>query len=316
VTATIFLLAFALLSGFLGPHLLGRARWPSRSPRLGVAAWLVLSGSAALSGLLAVATVAVPVTVAGHGLADWWRACLGELRHYYGDTSLTVAGLAAAAAATILGRMTYAAADHVRQVARVRRHQKAVLALLPARTADLVVLSHPVPAAYCIPGRPGRVILTEGAMRALEPDQLDAVLAHERAHLTGRHAVLVGVATVLERAFGSLAPVFGRSRREVAALVEMIADDAAARACPRRRVAEALLILARGVTPTSTLAANGSDMLPRLRRLVTPPSPLGRLRTSAMLATLLLIVTMPLTAVAAPVAAAVVVATCTHAAHP
>jgi Zn-dependent protease with chaperone function len=253
--------------------------------------------------------------VAGHGLADWWRACLESLRHYYGDASLGLAGFAAVAAAAMLGRLGYTAAGYVREVARVRRLQTASLALLSARAADLVVLPHPAPAAYCVPGRPGRIVVTEGALAALRPDQLYAVVAHERAHLAGRHAFLVGVATVLERAFGLLAPVFGRSRREIAALVEMIADDAAVRACPRSRVAEALLILARGSTPTSILAASGSDIVPRLRRLAAPPRPLGRLRASATLAALVLGVTVPVVAVAAPVAAAVIVASCAHATH-
>ncbi len=315
MTSTLLLLAFAVLAGFVGPRLLGRSRWPQRSPRLGVAAWLVLSGSSAFSGLLAVTTVAVPLSVAGHGLADWWRACLGELRHYYGDASLTVAGLAAIAAATVVGRLAYSAVSHLRAVARVRRRHQTSLALLSAETAALVVLPHPVPAAYCVPGRPGRIIVTDSAMRALEPDQVDAVLAHERAHLTGRHALLVGTATVLERTFGALAPVFGRSRREVATLVEMIADDAAARACPASRVAEAVLILADGTTPMSALAASGSDMLQRLRRLATPPRPLGWIRTSATLTTLAVGVALPLTVAAVPVVAAVVVATCAHPTH-
>jgi len=315
MTSTLLLLAFAVLAGFVGPRLLGRSRWPQRSPRLGVAAWLVLSGSSALSGLLAVTTVAVPVSVAGHGLADWWRTCLGELRHYYGDASLTVAGLAGVAAAMVVGRLMYSAVSHLHAVARVRRRHQRSLALLSAEADGLVVLPHPVPAAYCVPGRPGRIIVTDSAMRALEPDQLDAVLAHERAHLTGRHALLVGTAAVLERTFGTVAPVFGHSRREVVALVEMIADDAAARACPAPRVAEAVLNLANGATPTIALAASGSDILRRLRRLATPPRPLGWIRTSAALATLVVGVALPLTAVAVPVAAAVVVATCAHPIH-
>ena len=42
------------------------------------------------------------------------------------------------------------------------------------------------PAAYCVPGRPATIVLTSGALAVLDPAQLTAVLAHERAHLAGR----------------------------------------------------------------------------------------------------------------------------------
>jgi Zn-dependent protease with chaperone function len=43
------------------------------------------------------------------------------------------------------------------------------------------------------------VILTTGAVQALDPGQLDAVLAHERADLVGRHHRLLAVARIAAR---------------------------------------------------------------------------------------------------------------------
>lgn len=54
-------------------------------------------------------------------------------------------------------------------------------------------MEHLEPAAYCVAGRYPTVILTTGALRALDPDQLDAVLAHERAHLAGHHHRLLAL---------------------------------------------------------------------------------------------------------------------------
>jgi Zn-dependent protease with chaperone function len=41
------------------------------------------------------------------------------------------------------------------------------------------------PTVYCLPGR-RRIMLTTGALTRLDDGELDAVLAHERAHLSGR----------------------------------------------------------------------------------------------------------------------------------
>ena len=49
------------------------------------------------------------------------------------------------------------------------------------------------PAVYCVPGRPPTIVLTTGALAVLDTEQLTAVLAHERAHLAGRHHLLLAV---------------------------------------------------------------------------------------------------------------------------
>jgi beta-lactamase regulating signal transducer with metallopeptidase domain len=154
--------------------------------------------------------------------------------------------------------------------------------------------------------------MTDAAVRILGPDQFDAVVAHERAHLAGRHYLLVGVATVLQSAFGLIAPMFGQATRETTTLVEMIADEAAVGACSAPRVAEALFTLARGAAPKAALAASRPDLLRRVWRLTTPPRPLG---TPARLATLVVLssaLVLPALVVMGPVAAAVIAATCAH----
>jgi Peptidase family M48 len=73
------------------------------------------------------------------------------------------------------------------------------------------------------------VILTTAAAQALDADQLDAVLAHERAHLAGRHHRLLALARIGREVFPFL-PLMRDAEQQVARLVELHADDAATRA--------------------------------------------------------------------------------------
>jgi Zn-dependent protease with chaperone function len=313
VSTSVRLVMVFFMAGYVAPFALGRARWPSRSPRLGVATWLVLATTSALTALFAVGTLAVPVAVVGHGLADWWNACLHEWRHYYGATSPIAVGLAAALTVIMLVKLVHSVIRYRREVVGVRRLQHAGLSLLSvAGPSNVVVIPHPVPAAYCVPGRPGRVVMTDSAIEALGPDQVAAVVAHERAHLSGRHSVPVGMAAVLQGAFGRLAPVFRRASRETAALVEMVADDAAVAMCPGPRVAEALVTLAHGPATRTALGASGSDTVRRIRRLTMPQRPLGRVSTLVTVLTLCLGLVLPIVTVAGPITAKVIASTCAH----
>lgn len=90
--------------------------------------------------------------------------------------------------------------------------------------ATAAVIDHAVPAAYCLPGRGRRIVLTSAALTALSDDELNAVLAHERAHLSGRHHLVVAFADGLSRAFPNV-PLFRRAQEQVGRLVEMLAEQ-------------------------------------------------------------------------------------------
>src|SRR6185295_18393248 len=84
--------------------------------------------------------------------------------------------------------------------------------------------------------------VTTGAVQALDPGQLDAVLAHERAHLAGRHHRLLALARIGRLVLPFL-PLMRNADEQVARLVELHADDAAARARDPRLLATALVVL-------------------------------------------------------------------------
>jgi Zn-dependent protease with chaperone function len=135
------------------------------------------------------------------------------------------------------------------------------------------VLEAPQPAVYCVPGRPATVVLTTGALAVLDPPQLLAVLAHERAHLAGRHHLLVTLGKATRAGFPAV-PLFTRGADEVARLAEMRADDVAARRSGRDTLLQALVAMGTGrplPTPAPALAATGGIVSARVGRLLDPP---------------------------------------------
>ena len=126
------------------------------------------------------------------------------------------------------------------------------------------------PAAYCVPGRPAAIVLTSAALAVLDPGQLTAVLAHERAHLAGRHHLLIALTRGLAAAFPGV-PLFTRAPAEVARLAEMCADDAAARRSSRPALVTALLAMGTGTAvPAAALAATTCAVSARVQRLLEP----------------------------------------------
>src|SRR5262249_2109148 len=85
-------------------------------------------------------------------------------------------------------------------------------------------------------------------LAALPPDELAAVLAHERAHAKGRHELVIQPFVAWQSALPFLAPAH-RATAAVAELVEMLADDAAAEATSRLTVARALARVGAGRPP-------------------------------------------------------------------
>jgi hypothetical protein len=107
------------------------------------------------------------------------------------------------------------------------------------------------------------VILTTGALQALAPGQLEAVLAHERAHLAWRHHRLLAMARISRRALPFL-PLMRDTEAQVQRLVELHADDAAVRARDPGSLATALVVLATAVSAPTSASAAAADPAPVL----------------------------------------------------
>ncbi|GAB3662743.1 M56 family metallopeptidase [Nocardioides korecus] len=305
--ASVALIAYAVLAGTFGVSLLRRTRWAERAPRLGIVAWQALSGSLVASVVLAGLSLAVPVSLVTSDLAGLLDTCVMLLRAQYstpGGAAVSTVGLMVSL--VVLGRVAQCLVESWRTARAGRARQRTQLSLIarPDKEPDVVVLDHASCAAYCVPGRAGQIVITTAARDALDPEQMSAVLAHERAHLRGRHHLVIQFAASLRAAF-PFVPAFRHAEDEVARLTEMAADDAAMRTVDRLTLATALVRLAEGSTPAGALGAGGSTALVRVRRLVDPAAPLNPLRRLATLAGVALILITPLAVAAAPALAVV-----------
>src|SRR5260370_11136548 len=259
--------------------MLGRARWMGRAPLLGIITYLAAEWSVLAALGLAGLTLAVHATALGGGLSQLMGACVRRLSALYATPGgATVAELGLILAGTVVARTVLTAVAHLRAAGRqaLRHAQTARLAGHLEPTLGAVVVEHPQPAAYCVAGRCPTVVVTTAAMAALDSGQLDAVLAHERAHLAGHHHALTAAARV-----GRHVPPFLPLRRDaepqLARLAELHADDAASGAAGPAALAAALVVLATPspAAPAPALAAAATDAVQRIHRMLGPAEPLG-----------------------------------------
>lgn len=296
---------FALLANSIGSRLLRDARWTRRAPGLGIIVWQALMASVVLAIMLAGLALALPSLPISAGLASLIDACVSALRQQYhtpGGIGLSVAG--AILAVGIAGRVSYCTTSALNKIRRDRltQHQHLALAARYDNTWQVSVVEHDTPAAYCIPGRRSKVVFTTGALSNLDDEEVRAVIAHEHAHLRGRHDLVLALAGALRQTFPRLA-CMKIGQAELARLLEMRADDIALRTTARLGLAKALVTLSNGPLPAGALGA-GSSALARLHRLVDPPRSIrwpGYLLVAAATATLLL---LPLVIAAEPAAIA------------
>ncbi|MGI8702137.1 MAG: M56 family metallopeptidase [Nocardioidaceae bacterium] len=279
MTVALLLLGYATALSSLGARVLKRCAWTARSPRLGIVAWLALTGSVVASVTLAGFALALPTVRLSGNLADLLHSCAMALRAQYA----TPGGAAAGATGAVLGlavvaRCLYCLIRALVQAVRARARQHQALVMVGRRMAgfDAIVVPHDQPAVYCLPGRGRRIVVTSGALTSLNDRQLGAALAHEHAHLAERHDLLLAWVISLARAFPRV-PLFTTAENEVARLVEMLADDIATRHTNRLVLADALLALAGARTPVAALGAGGTTAACRVRRLLDPARPLGLL---------------------------------------
>jgi Zn-dependent protease with chaperone function len=286
MTPALVMLGYAAALGWLGPAPLARLTATGVNARLGLAVWF-----AAMASALASAVVAVSFLV--RTAVEGWPRFAGTIcQSVTGGpcppqlyrSAIFEASVAAASALAVLtvitltwryGRSVHGArrrASEHAQAARITGRRFPGTGIPPLSTA--VVLDTPQPAVYCLPGRPATIVLTTGALAILDPPQLLAVLAHERAHLAGRHHLLVTLGKATRAGFPAV-PLFIRGAEEVARLAEMRADDVAARRSGRDTLLQALVAMGTGKplpAPSASLAATGGVVTARVRRLVDPPS--------------------------------------------
>jgi beta-lactamase regulating signal transducer with metallopeptidase domain len=270
-------------------RLLPAAGWVYRSPRLGLTTWY-----ATLTAIVAALVAAAAELVAGWpriiaSVCGWLLWCAEALLGRHGGPLGLAGWLFTIALAATVGRFSLSFVRAGTALRARRRAHADALTLLGHQDPDLdvrVIDSHR-PAAWLLPGRHGQVVITSAALTQLPPTQLAAVLAHERAHATGRHQILTDIITLLT-AIAPGAAILRHAATQVARLVELRADEVAAAQAGRLEVARAIATCAAHApvaeAPSGALAASGGNALERVTRLVTPPPPLRRATAAVVIA--------------------------------
>ncbi|MFJ8041661.1 M56 family metallopeptidase [Kitasatospora sp. NPDC096147] len=263
--------------------------WAIWAPLL--APWLVSPLAERLAALLAPRAAALLLTATGALAAALSTAALGllattallhlpflaALGHFspplLPDGPVTVAlGWAALPGCAVAGTAA---------VRTLRRHSPGPLhsELRSARrTGDLVVLPSDRADAFALPGRPGLVVVTSGMLRALSAEEQAVLLAHERAHLAGRHHLLTLTADLA----ACLHPALRRLRAPLTFQTERWADETAAATVGDRRLTAraigtaALAAVPSALRPATALTATAGPVPLRMRALLRPPAPAPR----------------------------------------
>lgn len=185
------------------------------------------------------------------------------------DDNVTLMWAAILLSATMLGRILLSAhrvGVGLRSLRARHRDLVRLLGRLDPQTS-VTVLEHASPTAYCVPGGDRQIVVTAGAIAALDADEMAAVLAHERAHLNARHDLILEFFTVLHHAVPR--PLRCESALdEVHLLVEALADRAALRRSGALPLARALVTMHETTHRKGTLGANGSAGQTKARLLL------------------------------------------------
>lgn len=266
--AVLALLAVALAWPI--PLWLSAARWPSRAPGTALALWqaIALGGGLAMIGALLSFGLA-PLD----GEAGGIHALIASLTSGPIPAEFAIVNIVAIGGAVLLGaHLLLNLISTAVRTERSRRRHRATVELLSSPLPEQPrtrVLDHPTPIAYCVPGVHTVTVLSGGLIELLEPEELDAVLAHERTHLRQFHHLVL----LAFRAWHAALPWFpiaNRAENAVGLLVEMLADDDAKKERDPRTLARAIALV--GTSQPSASGELGEQPSPR----VEPPADAAR----------------------------------------
>ncbi|PRY67222.1 peptidase M48-like protein [Glaciihabitans tibetensis] len=242
------------------PVVLARATWPWRAPATALLLWqgIALAGGLSMIGSL----LAFGLVPFGDNLFTSADGLLRALMTGSTISTVDVLHLASLCGAVLLGLhlvlnlvLTIVVSERQR-----RRHRQLVELLsspVPG-SPHTRLIDHSVPVAYCLPGTAHSVtVFSAGLLELLGDRELAGVIEHEKAHLLQRHYMVL-------MAFGAWRsslpwfPIATRAHREVALLVEMLADDYARRVVDDQTLATAIALVS-SETPRAVTASEPYD---------------------------------------------------------
>lgn len=230
----VILLAAAAVELVVSPWVMTLGRWQVRFPRTALTLWFMafFAGCALAAGSVVAAVhagvnashmptaaEAIAVTVAS------WMS-LGAMGAVLAFVAASAEPLVASQRETV-GRLAPVA---------ISRQERPGFTLVWFESAD--------PVAYAVPGRAPEILVSTGLRALLSPAQVQAVVAHEYAHLRHRHGWAVRIAEINALCLPRVLRAGRGLRRATLLLIELMADDAAARQAGAVNVANALARMA------------------------------------------------------------------------
>ncbi|MCC3271839.1 M48 family metalloprotease [Arthrobacter zhangbolii] len=316
------LAALALLLAWPVPVLLSRAKWPARSPFTAMVLWQAIALAGGLSMIGAMLTWGLEPL--GDNLIDGLQGLWHILVDRAPASTLGLVHVFALSAAALLSvHLVFTLWLTYYRILRGRRRHRDMLNLLSSPSADTpatLVIQHPTPVAYCLPGGARSVtVLSDGLLNMLSPQELSAVLTHERAHLVQHHHLLLWAFAAWRAALPWL-PTSLLAQRSVNELIEMLADDQALQQVDREVLVRAVAIVGSGTQPSDASSGNPEHRVPaespmplggpdnleplstagRLSRLLTPRPPLPYYLRVGILVLAILLLAVPTTLLVAP----------------
>lgn len=263
-------LAAAVLGAIALPHRLALDR---ASPRAAIAIWMAALALRALTGVLTVlvAVFFVPTTQVFHAVTHWCLHAVVPLLtahlqisgHAIGDTAILAPGLAILVS---LFSVAWGLARAARAIQQAMRKE----ALGAGPHGSTIVGGPGIDVAAAGLTRP-RIVISAGALLALDDAELRAGIEHERGHVCGQHRFILIFAQVC-RAFGSLMPRSSAAVRELAFHLERDADQyALAQTGDAGALARAICKAAGGAPPkgASLMSLSGGSGVARRVSLLT-----------------------------------------------
>lgn len=273
--ASLTLLSVAAAILVVGPRL-ASASWTLQAPRVAIFAWQALTVSAVGTVVLAGVTLLIPITALAGDLGAVVHACAVSIASAYGESQFVPARFVGALLAVAIPVWVVLCATRVLVSSwrsRRRLHRSLSLVTEPDSGLGVKVIETSAPAAFCVPGRTAQIVVTRGALDHLSARELDGVLAHEAAHLRGRHNLAVALSQILARAFPRIR-LFQAATQETRQLIELLADDAALQRVDRVNLASAIVSLAEMRAPAAAMAMAQDGAVLRVARLLSPGPPL------------------------------------------
>jgi Zn-dependent protease with chaperone function len=252
ILAVSFVLAATAVFGVLAPAI-------SRRARPGLALGVLAVGGLALTTFCLLALGAVGATAAGRipvvaRLGDWSSVAIDER---------TPVPPWVAVSATVV--VLFACFGAVRALITSGWRLLRAWSAANDTTDALVVLDDERPMAYALPGWPGRIVTTSGLLRRLDASGRRALLAHERAHLRGRHDLVLAVGAVVAGAN----PLLRLLPAALSLACERRADEVAARTVgDRHAVVRAITLAVRPALAAELLLPAGGEVIVRVDSLL------------------------------------------------